>query len=243
MRRILFTWRAVDVHSYPFMLYVGLLIGVVAGNYAANLAGLDSRRIFIATLLLLVPALAGARFMFVAAHWAIYRRAPLRIWRRSEGGAAMYGGLLLAVPISIPLLRTMQLPVGGFWDVATFTMLTGMMFARVGCLLNGCCAGRATSGRLSLYLPDQHGVWTRRIPAQLLEAGWSVVLLAAAMGLWSRMPFRGALFIYALGGYGAGRLVLECTREREKGSAAVNLQHAISAGLVAACVAAFFAGG
>jgi phosphatidylglycerol---prolipoprotein diacylglyceryl transferase len=240
MRRILFSWHGIDVYSYPFMLYIGLVFGVAAGNFAANLARLDSARVFIATLLLLVPALAGARLLFVAGHREIYARGALGFWRRF-GGAAMYGGLLLALPISVPLLQMLQLPFGAFWDVATITILIGMIFTRVGCLLNGCCAGRPARGRFSLFLPDQHGVWKRRIPTQLLEAGWALQLLAGAIAIWSRLRFPGALFIYALGGYATGRLVLESMREREKDRAAFGLQHALSAGLVAACLVALFA--
>ena len=56
-------------------------------------------RALTATLLLLPPALFGARLLFVIAHWPAYRQEPRRMWRASEGGAAMYGGLLVAVPL------------------------------------------------------------------------------------------------------------------------------------------------
>jgi phosphatidylglycerol:prolipoprotein diacylglycerol transferase len=195
------------------MLYFGLLFGVAGGNYAANLAGMNSARVFVATLVLLIPALAGARLLFVALHWKMYRQAPRRMWRRSEGGAALFGGLLLALLTSMPLLRLMQVPFGSFWDVASFTMLIGTIFGRMGCLLNGCCAGRPTNSRLALNLPDYQGVWRRRIPTPLVEAGWVTLLLAGAAAFWPRLPFPGALVLYVLGGYGMGRFVLECTYE------------------------------
>ena len=234
MRRVLFRWHGLTVYSYAFMLYTGLVVGVMAGNYAADLARLDSPQVYAATFVLLVPALAGARLLFVAQHWEVYRREPRRIWRRSEGGAAMYGGLLFALPVSVPLLRSLQLHFGAFWDVATFTILIGMIFTRVGCLLNGCCGGRPTTGRLSLYLPDQHGVWTRRVPTQLFEAAWAILLLAGAARLWRHMPFPGALFLCVLAGYGLGRLVLEPAREAQDRIAGIPVTGAISAALVAA---------
>jgi phosphatidylglycerol---prolipoprotein diacylglyceryl transferase len=242
MRRVLFRWQGLDIYSYPFMLYLGLVFGVLAGTVAANVAHLDSARVRLATLLLLVPALAGSRLLFVATHWHIYRREPRGIWRRSEGGAAMYGGLLLGVPLSGPLLSLLQVPFGAFWDVATFTILIGMVFTRVGCVLNGCCAGRPSSSRFALYLPNCRGIWERRLPTQLMEGGWAVLLLGGAATTWNRMPFAGALFLSVVGAYGAGRLVLESTRECQSGNARFGLQHAISAGLVVVSVAALFAG-
>ena len=232
MRRVLFHWHGVKIYSYPAMLYLGLVFGVVAGNYAANLAGLNSARVFVATLLLLIPALIGARLLFVGSHWEIYRREPRRIWRRSEGGAALYGGLPLSLLASVPLLGALQVPFGAFWDVATFTILVGMIFGRFGCLLHGCCSGRPTEGRFALCLANHQGTWQRRIPTQLLEAGWAAVLLAGAVAFWDQMPFPGALFLYALAGYGLGRFVLESTREEQDKVGKITIHRLISAVLL-----------
>jgi prolipoprotein diacylglyceryltransferase len=216
------------------MLYLGLVFGFVAGNYAANIAHLNSARVFLATLVLLIPALVGARLLFVLSHWQIYRNDPARIWRQSEGGAAMYGGVPLFLLVSLPLLLALQIPFGAFWDVSTFTILVAMMIARVGCLLNGCCSGRAWAGPLAIYLPNQLGIWQKRVPTQLLEIGLASVLLAGAVLLWGHLPFSGALFLYLMAGYGAGRFALEFTRENQARLVGnMTLHQAISVALVA----------
>src|SRR5439155_2495456 len=102
MRPVLFTWRGHAVPSYPAMLYVGLVLGLVAGNLAANATGLDGARVYAASVALLPLALVGARLVSVLANWGAYRGRTRRVWRRSEGGQAMYGGLV-AVPVSVPL--------------------------------------------------------------------------------------------------------------------------------------------
>lgn len=237
MRPILLTWRSVTIPSYPALLYLGLVFGLVAQNWVANRAGLPAGRIYLATLLLFVPALAGARLLFVASHWPIYRREPRRIWRRSEGGAALYGGVPLSLVASMPLLLALELPYGAFWDVATVPILLGALFTKVGCLLNGCCGGRSTTGRLGLALPDHRGMVRRRVPTQLLEAGWVVILLVGVALLWNRRPFAGALYVFVLGGYGLGRLFLESTREEQDRVGRMSLQHLIAAITVLACAA------
>jgi phosphatidylglycerol:prolipoprotein diacylglycerol transferase len=232
VRPILFQWRGFTVWSYPAMLYVGLVLGVVAGNAAAHAAGLDAFRTFVATLVLIVPALAFARLLHVALYWRYYRLHLGDIWNRSQGGAAQYGGLLAALPISVPVLALLHLPLAAFWDVAIITILVGMMFVRVGCLLNGCCAGRPSTSWAGVRLPNHRGEWSRRIPSQLLEAGWSGALLAGALGLWRWLPFPGALCLLVIAGYAAGRLVLESLRERLPGAFPLTVHHAISALLV-----------
>lgn len=230
-RHYLLSWRGVNVPSYTAMLYFGCTVGVFAGAAVAGAAGLDPSRVGLATILLLIPALAGARLWFVLEHWSVYRREPRRIWRRSEGGAALHGGLLLSVVVSVPLLALLEIPFWTFWDAASFTMLVGLIFTRVGCLMNGCCAGRVTSGRLGVWLPDQRGVWARRIPTPLLEAGWAALVLAGAALARAGRPFAGAVFLGVLAAYGAGRLLLEPTRT-SAGSAGSRANIAVSALLI-----------
>src|ERR1700716_1949131 len=115
-------------YSYPTVLYAGLLVGVFVGAHVAQASGMSADRFAIAVVILLIPALAGSRLYFVLTRWDIYRRDPARIWRRSEGGMSMYGGFILAVPLSIPLLRSLSLPFAGFWDAAVLTILLGMAF-------------------------------------------------------------------------------------------------------------------
>jgi prolipoprotein diacylglyceryltransferase len=102
-----------------------------------------------------------------------------------------------------------------------------MAFARVGCQLNGCCAGRA-SDRFGLYLPNHRGEWQRRVPMQLLEGTLALAILALVVDEWRRLPFQGAVFLIVAGLYATGRLVLESLRERPAGEGPFTLQHGIS---------------
>lgn len=237
MRKILFSWHGFTIYSYPAMLYLGLVAGVFSGAWVAQNSGMNTDRFALAILILLVPALVGARLYFVLTRWDEYRREPRRIWRRSEGGMAMYGGLILAIPLSVPLLRVMDLPFAAFWDAATFTMLLGMAFTRIGCLLNGCCGGRPTGAWFALDLPDDRGIWQWRYPTQLMEMAFALLLFAGAFTLRSRAPFPGAIFCSAVIAYGAGRFFLERLRADESGGRDRAAMQATSVLLVVAALA------
>ena len=213
MRKVLVSWRGWNLYSYPTMLYVGMVCGIFVAAWVAARSGLDPNRFVLAAMLLSPLTLIGARLFFVASHWAFYRNNRARIWRRSEGGMAMYGGLLVVVPVSIPLLHVMDLSFAKFWDATTFAMLVGMIFTRFGCLLNGCCSGCLSTSWLALNLPDYRGVRQRRMPTQLLEAAWAAVLLSAAFVLRGHEPFDGAIFCSALLAYGIGRCFLQKLRD------------------------------
>jgi phosphatidylglycerol---prolipoprotein diacylglyceryl transferase len=210
------------------MLYVGLTCGVVASDMATHAAGLDPLRVYIATIVLIVPALMGARLLFVASEWKYYRRNPRRIWDRTQGGFMMYGAVPVMLLCSVPLLRMLHIHFGAFWDVSTFTILVGMIFTRVGCLLNGCCGGRPTSSWFGIRLPDTNGVWQRRIPTQALEAACATVLLIVATVMWGRTPFPGALFLLVTLSYASVRLLLELAREHPNRGRQFHLAYALS---------------
>ena len=211
------------------MLYAGLVFGTIAGTRAAHAAGLDPLRVWIATLVLIVPALLGARLLFVATEWKFYRRHPRKIWDRTQGGFMMYGAIPAMLLCSVPLLRALHLGFGAFWDVSTFTILIGMIFTRVGCLLNGCCGGRTTRGWLGIRLPDTRGVWQRRIPTQALEVVCACVLLGVAMVMFRRTPFPGALFLLIMLSYAGARLILELAREHRNSGRQFRVAYGLSA--------------
>ena len=235
MHPILFRWQGRPVFSHPALLYVGLTLGLVIGNLEANFRGMDGTLAYIAAVLLLVPALAGARLVYVLGHWELYRPDPTSIWRRSVGGYAMYGGLL-ALPVSVPLLAALGVPFWAFWDTATFTILVAMAFSRVGCLLQGCCAGKATGTAFGLLIDSSEGVPVRRIPTQLLEAGLSVALLAGMAAIPPETA-PGVVFLAAIAGYAAGRLLLQGTREEEHRMAGLGAQWTSPALLAATAIA------
>jgi phosphatidylglycerol:prolipoprotein diacylglycerol transferase len=241
VRRVLFHWRGRPIYSYPAMLYVGLLAAVATGNRVAHATGLNAFRVYIAMIILIVPAIAGARLLHVAIHWRSYSQDKRRIWDRSEGGYGMYGGLPLVLLISVPVLYLMRLPFAAFWDVGVLSIFAGMIFARIGCLLNGCCCGRPSNAWFSISLPNADGVRVKRIPSPCLESIWAATLLVSGILVLHRMPFPGALFLFACSGYAAGRLVLESFREYAGHSSKFNVHHAVSAAIIALAAIIFSA--
>lgn len=241
-RRHLVSWGRLEVPSYTAMLYLGCVAGVLAGAAVADAAGLDPTRFALAATVLLVPAFLGARLWFVLASSAEFRTRPRHIWRRSEGGWTLYGGLLAAFALSAPLLALAGMPFWEFWDAASVSMLVALILGRFGCTMNGCCVGRATSGPVGLWLPDHRGLWRRRIPTQLLEAGWAVLALAGALAAHRHLPFAGALFLGAVATYAAARLGLERTREPGASAVARRANLVASAVLLAGCALTVLAG-
>ncbi|MFA6267873.1 MAG: prolipoprotein diacylglyceryl transferase family protein [Pseudolabrys sp.] len=213
MRPILFAWRGVVVHSFQVMVYLALLVTVLLTGYLAQRAGLNADRTVLAVLLLLLPGFAGARLFYVARHWHLFRGDRLRILRRSEGGLSLYGGLVGMFTGSVPLLWALGLPFAAFWDALALGALAGIVAAKGGCFLNGCCYGRPTAHWCGVGLPDQNGGWRRRFPSQPLEMAWAAVVLLLLLALRSAAPPAGAVASAAVILHPAGRLFLQKLRD------------------------------
>jgi prolipoprotein diacylglyceryl transferase len=240
MRRVLFRCGGFSFYSYPTLLYLGSVFGVYVQLYAAGLNSLDVQRTLVATLVLLSVALLGARLLYVLLNWRRYLAYPRRILQFSRGGAALYGGLLSAVPLSLPLLSALEIPIGKFWDGASLALLAGLIVTRMGCFLNGCCAGQSTASGWGINLPNHRDVWAKRVPLQLIEASWGLIALAVTSLMFTHW-FSGAAVVFSVVMYGAGRFVLESFRDETDQIYGVNVHKAISAGLVVSALGLFAA--
>jgi phosphatidylglycerol:prolipoprotein diacylglycerol transferase len=209
-----------------------MVCGLIAGVYAGSIRHVNPKQLYLAILLLLVPALIGSRLLYVLEHARYFVSNPSKIWLQSKGGASLYGGFILALLLSLPLLHLLRISFGAFWDAATITMMLGMSVTKVGCLLNGCCAGHETSSRIAQYLPNFQGVWRRRIPSQLLESALALAILAIGCARWSTLPFDGAFFLFGAAAYSVGRWWLEGTREVIERIRGLSINRMISAVVV-----------
>lgn len=208
MRPVLIELPRLRVYSYPAMLYAGIVAGLAAGGAVAEADGIDPNRFAAATLVLLIPALVGARLLFVAHNAAAFRAEPRRIWDRAGGGATLYGGLAAAVACSVALLPLVGLGFWAFWDAAVFTMLVAMVPTKAGCLMNGCCGGHLG-----------------RVPFQVVEAATALVLIPVALEVRAADEPAGATFLAVVAAYACVRLALG----RGRGTATLMLVAALAA--------------
>ncbi len=213
MRPILFVWRGIAVHSFPVTIYASMLAAVLLTVAFAQAENLDPDRTAVAVLILLIPGFIVARLFYVGRNWDHFRADPRRILRRSEGGLSLYGGLFGILAGAVPVLWALGLPFAPFMDALVLGLLGGLVIAKGGCLLNGCCFGRPTGHWCGANLPDQRGEWRRRFPSQPLEMAWAAIVLLLLL-VWRNLspPPAGVLACAAVALQPAGRLFLQRLR-------------------------------
>ncbi len=203
------------LNAYQVLLCVGLYVGVVASAILAASAGLPPLAYGLCSALVGLAGVVGSRVFFVVRD-AINRNAPVAVAKVFDGrwgGGSLFGSLLTVVPAAFAAAWWLGISMARYADFAAFGILAGGGLVRLGCVFNGCCAGRETRGWLGVWLYDVHGVWKRRVPVQYLEMGWWVLGAAGFLLLWPVQYPPGSYGLGMLIWYGAARFFLE--RERE----------------------------
>jgi prolipoprotein diacylglyceryltransferase len=133
------------IHGYGLMLALGFLAAIYLARWRARRAGEDPDVIVHCGLLALVGGIVGGRIAYVIQHWSTqFAVAPdplLAMLNVTSGGLIYHGGLILASALVIGYLLMKRLPLRRYLDFVAASVMLGLAFGRVGCLLNGCCFG------------------------------------------------------------------------------------------------------
>lgn len=204
-----------SVNSYKFFLCVGIYVGTLATAALASSSGLSPLAVGLGAMACGLVGLVGARvyFLLVHAHSYARRRSLSALWDPSAGGWSAFGTLITFIPVSFAVAALLAIPVPVLWDHIGIGVLAGAFWVRLGCVFNGCCAGRETGSQLGVCLHDTDGVRKRRIPVQFLEMAWWFIGLIAFVMLWPGALPQGSYALAVVAWYGAGRFFLEPLRE------------------------------
>jgi prolipoprotein diacylglyceryltransferase len=107
-------------------------------------------------------------------------------------------------------------------------------FARIGCLLHGCCSGRPVA-RWGLALRDTGGSVERRVPTQLLDAFASLALLSVIVGVGFERLRPGLVLLVTGAVYATARVLVEFTRARRPRGRALSYAQWGWCGVATAC--------
>ena len=188
---------------YPWLMLAGIGISIV---FWVRLARRDDR-LMIIYLAALVSAFLGAKLVYFAAEGWMYWSDPQR-WTIWATGKTILGALLggyAGVEIAKKLLG--YTAATGDW----FALIApvGIVLGRIGCLLHGCCLGRACPPAW-WTIRDARGV--DRWPAVPVEILFNLLAIVVFVVLRRRRVLPGQHFHLYLIGYGLFRFAHEFLR-------------------------------
>ena len=172
---------SISPSPYSLLMLAGIAVSIA---FWARLARRDERLLVI-YIAALVSAFLGAKIVYLAAEGWMFWNAPGR-WMIWATGKTILGALLGGYAgVEVAKKLTAYTQATGDWFAVIAPV--GIVLGRVGCLLHGCCLGKACAPAW-WTMADAHGV--ARWPAVPVEIGFNVLALGVFAGL--RFYRRGA---------------------------------------------------
>jgi phosphatidylglycerol:prolipoprotein diacylglycerol transferase len=243
MRPTLFHLGAsLPVHSYGFLIALGLVVGVVLAVRRGRTVAIDAGLTLDLTFYAIVVGLVGARLLYVIMNAGEYLRlcrgsgrprslgqslsdctAALQFW---QGGLVFLGGASLAAVVVMFFARRAKLRLGDVADVLAPSVSVAHVFGRIGCFLVGCCYGKACA--FGVHFPPDSVAYSDYAakhallsgghvtpglhPTQLYEAAGELLIFLLLTRLWRRRRFPGAIALSYAMAYGVLRFLVEMLR-------------------------------
>ena len=197
------------------MMALAFLAGLWTATRRARIANISGETIADVTLWLLIGSIVGARFVYVTTYWQQeFANQPLsEIFMLQHGGLVYYGGLIGATVAGFVYLTRKKLPVWKIADILAPSIALGSVFGRIGCLLNGCCYGRACDLPWAIHFPISHETHGAALhPTEIYDALLNLILYLALAWLFRRKKFDGQILALYFIGYAICRSTAELFR-------------------------------
>ncbi len=220
MQSIALQLGSLTIYWYGVLVAAGFLAGLWTAGRRAPLAGVVGDKIADLGPWLIVGAVLGARTLYVVSYWN-EQFAGGTLWdifNIRRGGLVYYGGLVGAALACILYARWKKLPLWRLADILAPSVALGYVFGRIGCLMNGCCYGRACALPWAIRFPEGHethpvGLAATPVhPTQIYDSLLNLALYAGLALLFRRRRFDGQVFAAYLMGYALTRSFVEMFR-------------------------------
>lgn len=181
------------VYAYGLFLAIGVFVSAWLLASEAKRIGVDQETVYDLVFWVVLWGIIGARFFYVFLNLSYFIQNPLEIVMLQKGGLAWQGSFIGGLACGIVFLRRKHIPVWKFLDVTAPYIALGHAIGRIGCLLNGCCYGKAASW--GLFFP----VWGERlIPTQIFMSLGQIIIFLLLRAFSSKAKFKGQVFVWYL---------------------------------------------
>lgn len=228
-----------SIKFYGIIIAVGLLLAMVYGYKVFRKVGIDPDRVSDAIIGGIIGGIVGARLYYVAFRWENYGlsfdswdafgKSLLHLINTTEGGMAIYGGLIGALVVGVLIAKWRRVHIPALLDVVGVGFLLGQGLGRWGNFFNVEAFGSNTDLPWGMTGPSVVSYLTVHQeelaaigvtvdpnmpvhPTFLYESLWCLlgfVLLALYM---KHRRFDGEVFLMYLGYYGLERFLVEGLR-------------------------------
>lgn len=133
----------ISVKSYGTMMVIGFLTACWLMRRMMRRAGQKPDFVSNIAMYALICGVLGARVFYVLHYFEQFKNRPMDVFAVWQGGLELLGGVIAAIAFLWIYLWKQKLPKRLYLDVLAVGLMLGLGFGRIGCLMNGCCYGKA----------------------------------------------------------------------------------------------------
>ncbi len=237
LNRIAFTVLGRPIYWYGVIIGFGFLLAVLLCSRWTPRFGVNSDHVMDLLIYAVPAALVGLRAYYVIFYLDLYRRADgtldwAAIFRFSDGGLAIYGGLIASVLTLLVFCRVKKISFLAFADLGVHGLLIGQCIGRWGNFMNVEAYGSVTEVPWRMCSESIAGqLWHKGLlesedayyaildgslgvhPTFLYESLWNLAGIFLIYFLGKKLrKFDGQIFLSYVLWYGLGRFWIEGMR-------------------------------
>ncbi len=207
------------IHTYGFMMAVGVAFGLWFIYAQAKRAGLDANRIMDAAFYTIIVSLIGAKLLLLATNFSYYLSFPKELFSLARSGGVFQGGLTFGTIFALWYFHRKRIPTWKTADLIAPALALGHGFGRIGCFSAGCCYGSECAAPWAVIFKNEYasqltGVHLNEAmhPVQLYEAALNFLNFAVLFLILKRKRFDGQVFAFYILNYSVIRFITEYFR-------------------------------
>lgn len=207
------------IHTYGFMMAVGVALGLWFIYVQAKRAGMDANRVMDAAFYTIIVSLIGAKLILFISNISYYFNYPKELFSLARSGGVFQGGLTFGTIFALWYFRRKKIPTWQTADLVGPALALGHGFGRIGCFSAGCCYGSECAAPWAVifksrYAADLTGVHldTPLHPVQLYEAILNFINFGILFFILKKKKFDGQVFSFYIINYSIIRFFTEYFR-------------------------------
>jgi len=225
--KILFHIFGFPVHFLGLMIAVGMMAAIIVAYFETKRKRLDYDKLFDLILYCMIAGIVGARLFYILFYnFPYYLGHPIEIFRITEGGLSIHGGLISAIAAGYFYIRKNKLDFFRYADALAPGVILAQGIGRVGCDV----FGKVTQTPL---------FWGVNVSGQLLHPAQVYEFLLDYLVffiLWRKrkhIDYNGQIFIWYIVLFAVNRGIVEFFRINPLIYGWFSVSHLLSAAFIA----------
>jgi phosphatidylglycerol---prolipoprotein diacylglyceryl transferase len=207
------------IHTYGFMMAVGVALGLWFIYVQAKKAGLDANRIMDAAFYTIIVSLIGAKLILFLSNISYYFSYPKELFSLARSGGVFQGGLTFGVLFALWYFHRKKIPTWKTADLIVPALAMGHGFGRIGCFSAGCCYGTECAAPWAVVFKNTYAAQLTGVhldtpmhPVQLYEAILNFINFGVLFLILKKKKFDGQVFAFYIINYSIIRFFTEYFR-------------------------------